>query len=100
MSVNGRAVSWWSVHEFVAPWLAAAGDWPMAGTPAWVELPDTDPAKWAAVLDAARHWGLRVEAAQLTFGEASHAVAAAADWSAIAGEIRRRNGAHIPRAAS
>lgn len=42
-----RAVSWWSVHEYVAPTLAAAVEWPMAGTPAWCDLDDTDPVKWA-----------------------------------------------------
>ncbi|CKS12329.1 phiRv2 phage protein [Mycobacterium tuberculosis] len=59
-----RAVSWWSVHEYVAPTLAAAVEWPMAGTPAWCDLDDTDPVKWAAICDAARHWALRVETCQ------------------------------------
>ncbi len=82
-----QQVSWWDVHEFVAPYLDAAA--PMAGTPAWCDLPDTDPAKWAALLDAARHWALRVETCQQAECEASQAISAAYDWAAISVEIRR-----------
>lgn len=84
--MSNQQVSWWSVHEFVAPYLDAAA--PAAGTPAWCALDDTDPAKWAAVLDAARHWALRVETCQAAECEASHDVSAAADWSAIARSVR------------
>lgn len=73
-----RAVSWWSVHEHVAPVLDAAGSWPMAGTPAWRQLDDADPRKWAAICDAARHWALRVETCQEAMAQASRDVSAAA----------------------
>lgn len=93
-----RAVSWWSVHEYVAPTLAAAVEWPMAGTPAWCDLDDTDPVKWAAICDAARHWALRVETCQAASAEASRDVsAAAADWPAVSREIQRRRDAYIRR---
>lgn len=92
-----RAVSWWSVHEYVAPTLAAAVEWPMAGTPAWCDLDDTDPVKWAAICDAARHWALRVETCQAASAEASRDVSAAADWPAVSREIQRRRDAYIRR---
>ncbi|WP_373199835.1 DUF2742 domain-containing protein [Mycobacterium marinum] len=101
-SISGRAVSWWEVHTHVAPVLAAAGSWPMVGTPAWCQLDDTDPAKLAAVRDAAQHWALRVETCQQAMAAASHEVSAADDWGAVARSARRhadavRSGAYIPR---
>jgi hypothetical protein len=59
--VSSRAVCWWEVNTFVAPLLARVGSWPMAGSVAWCALADDHPAKWAALLDAAQHWALRVE---------------------------------------
>jgi hypothetical protein len=74
----------------------------MVGTPAWCALPDTDPAKLAALLDAARHWALRVDSCQQALCEASHDISAAADWHAISNTITahraaRRSSAYIPR---
>jgi hypothetical protein len=79
--------------------LERIGSWPPAGTPAWCELPDTDPVKLAALLDAAQHFALRVETCQQAECEASHDISAAADWSRIAQQIRQRrnNSAYIPR---
>jgi hypothetical protein len=87
---SSQAISWWSVHEFAAPHLDRAGTWPMAGTPAWCAMPDDDPRKLAALLDAAQHWALGVETAQETCADASKAVAASADWPAVAQEIHQR----------
>ena len=83
-----QQVSWWDVHEFVAPHLDAVGSYPMAGTPAWCALDDTDPRKWAALLDAAQHWALRVETCQEAEIEASHAISAALDWGRIGRYLR------------
>jgi hypothetical protein len=94
---ESQQVSFWSVHEHVQPVLDEVGSWPMAGTPQWCALDETHPAKTAALLDAARHWALRVETCQEAECEASQAVSAAADWSAIANEIRRRREVYIPR---
>jgi hypothetical protein len=99
---SSAAVSWWSVHEHVSPFLESAGTWPMAGTPDWCGLPDDHPAKLAALLDAAQHWALRVETCQVAESEASHAISAAVDWSAVArANLRHANavasGAYIPR---
>jgi hypothetical protein len=94
---SSQQVSWWTVHEHVTPLLVAAGSWPMAGTPAWCALDDHDPVKTAALLDAARHWVLRVETHQQAQCEASRDVCAAADWAAIAQEIKVRNEVYAER---
>jgi hypothetical protein len=96
--VSSRQVSWWSVHQWVAERLADLDDWPMAGTPEWCELDDTDPRKVAALFDGAQHWSLRVETCQQQLAEASHDVSQGADWSSIADEMRRRHKVYIPRA--
>jgi hypothetical protein len=87
---SSQQVSWWSVHEFVAIHLDKVGSWPMAGTPEWCALGDADPRKWAAVLDAAQHWSLRVETCQEARCDASREVSDALDWSALAREINVR----------
>jgi Protein of unknown function (DUF2742) len=92
-----QQVSWWSVHQHVAPLLADVGSYPMAGTPEWCALADTNPRKVAALFDAAQHWSLRLETCQQHLAEASRAVSEAEDWSAIATEIYYRRGAYIPR---
>ena len=93
--------------------LEAAGSWPLVGSPQWCALPDDDPAKLAALLDAAQHWALRMETCQaeqrcakrwaecatrhavirkkLAEYQAGHAISAAADWTAISQQIRTRN---------
>jgi len=89
---SATTVRWGDFHlEWAQPYLDAAGDWPMAGTQAWFDLPDTDARKWAAVVSAASHHVLRVETAQEAQRDASHAVSAAADWTAIGQHIRSRN---------
>lgn len=75
----------------------------MIGTPAWCLLGDADPAKLAAIYDAAQHWALRVESAQEARAEASRDVSGSADWAAVARSARRhadavRTGVYIPRA--
>jgi hypothetical protein len=96
-AIGSRQVAWWEVHLFVLPWLEAVESWPMAGTPAWCELGDDDPRKWAALLDAARHWALRVETCQAALADASRAISEAADWAGIAREIRDRQNVYIRR---
>ncbi|GBE64201.1 hypothetical protein MFM001_06630 [Mycobacterium sp. MFM001] len=97
-AIASQQVSWWAVHEWVQKYLETAEAYPMAGTPAWCLLPDDSREKWAALLDFAQHHALRVETAQQARAQASKAVAAAADWPAVAQEIRRGRGvAYIPR---
>lgn len=84
-----QQVSWWEVHEFVAPRLEIVGAFPMLGTREWCQLDAGDPKKIAALLDGAQHWALRVDSCQEARCEASKSVAAAADWSAIGAERLR-----------
>jgi hypothetical protein len=88
--VFSQQVSWWDVHQYVMHWLKS-GPWPMLGTPQWCALPDDDPAKNRAVLDAAQHWALRVETCQKSECDASRAISAAEDWAQIGREIYQRN---------
>ncbi|KAA0085944.1 DUF2742 domain-containing protein [Mycolicibacterium sp. P9-64] len=104
-STASRQVSWWDVHEFVAPMLVAVGPIPPAGTPEWCLLPAGDARKVIALLDAAQHWVLRVETAQAAFAEVSRNIAGAADWSAVGQQkLQRdwaiRSGARISRVKS
>jgi hypothetical protein len=89
--VSSQQVNWWLVHEYVGGRLEQAGTWPMAGTPAWCALPDDDPRKLAALLDAAQHWALRVDTCQQAQCEASRDISAGWDWSAIATEMIQRD---------
>lgn len=91
IDVASQQVSWWTVHEFVEPLLAGVGAWPMAGTPEWCALDDTDPVKTAALLDAAQHWALRVDTYQEQRCEAGRAVAGAFDWSTFSRKNLQRN---------
>lgn len=94
---RSQQVSWWSVHEFVAAVLNQVNGWPTAGTPAWCSLARDDPRKWAALLDGAQHWALRVETWQEAHAEASRAVSDAIDWPALSREINRRTDFYASR---
>ncbi|GLE53732.1 DUF2742 domain-containing protein [Mycobacterium montefiorense] len=95
--IQSRQVAWFEVHLLVAPWLATVDSWPVAGTPAWCALDDHDPAKWAAVLDAAQHAVLHWDASQQARADASREISAAADWSAIARSIADREAFYAER---
>ncbi|MGO9158368.1 DUF2742 domain-containing protein [Mycobacterium sp.] len=88
MSTSSRQVSWWSVREFIMPVLNQANDRPMLGTPAWCSLTHDDPRKWAALLDGAQHWALRMDSCQEARCEASRSVSSAVDWPAVSQEIK------------
>lgn len=87
--IHAQSVSWLSVQAWAGPFLDTAGSYPMIGTPEWQALPDSDRRKWAAAVDAARHWALRLETCQEARAEASRAVAGAADWSRVAQEMQQ-----------
>lgn len=87
---SARSVNWLTVHRFVATVLDQVNGWPMAGTPAWCSLAHEDPAKWAALLDAAQHHALRVQMAQEVLAEASQEISGSADWRGIAQEVSQR----------
>lgn len=93
-----RQVAWWPVHLLVAPILESVNAWPLVGTPAWCELAEDDPRKWAAVLDGAQHWALRLETRQQALAQASRDIAAEGEWSSLATRlVRGRGPAYIPR---
>ncbi|WP_322857759.1 DUF2742 domain-containing protein [Mycobacterium shigaense] len=89
-SPSSQQVSWWTVHAFVAAVLSQVNDWPLLGTPAWSSLTHDDPRKWAAILDGAQHWALRIETCQEAHTNASRAVSGSVDWSELSREINRR----------
>jgi len=84
--MSSQQVSWWDVHEYVDSLLDEIKNWPMIGSPAWCALSDDDPAKLAAIYDAAQHWALRIESCQRQMAQTSRDVADAADWAAIGRE--------------
>jgi hypothetical protein len=88
--MSSSQVSWWSVCKYVEPVLESVDDWPMIGSPEWLALDDDDLRKVASLFDAARHWALRVEAAQVAMCQASRDVSAALDWRAYANARRGR----------
>jgi len=96
--MESRTVDWWAVHLYVEPTLAEVGSWPLVGSLPWQHLPTDDPAKLAAIFDAARHWALRVDTCQAALAEASRDIAAAADWPRIGRQAMQRRGVYIPRA--
>lgn len=69
---------------------ANAGPLPWAGTPAWCQLSDRNPRKLLSLAVAGVHHMLRVETAQAAIADASREISAAANWPAIAGQIRAR----------
>jgi hypothetical protein len=88
---SSQAVRWWAVHEFITPHLARVGAWPMAGTPAWCALPDADPAKIAALYNAAEHWALRVETSQQAECDASRDISAVVNWGTVGKRAQARD---------
>ncbi|WP_208859320.1 DUF2742 domain-containing protein [Mycobacterium europaeum] len=88
--IASRTVDWWPVHLFVLPTLNEARSWPLAGSPAWGNLADDDPAKLASVLDGGRHDALRNDTISAALAEASKAIARSTDWSAVSRDINHR----------
>jgi hypothetical protein len=105
-AVCSQQVAWFDyVYLWVRTMLDSVGSWPLIGTPEWALLPDDHPARWAAILDAAQHWALRLETLQQAECEASRAVSSSADWKAVAREQSQRrkaiaDGCYIPRRTS
>ncbi|WP_241666405.1 DUF2742 domain-containing protein [Mycobacterium marseillense] len=91
-AAGSHQVSWWETHRFIEAAVAQAntGPLPPAGTPAWCELADGDPRKLLSLAIDGVHHVLRKEVAQAARAEASRAVSAAADWTAVARELSHR----------
>ena len=84
---SSRQVNFSAVHDYVVKLIGPGLDLLTVGTPAWCALDDDDPAKTAAVINGGQHWALHLELRQLALAKASKAIAAAADWTAIAREV-------------
>lgn len=97
---HAREIDWYSVAAFAAPLLARFTSLPLPGTPTWCSLPDTDPRKVAALVSVARYWAFDAACRQDAMIQASEAISAAADWAAVARQIRARRSAYIPRVVS
>jgi len=96
---SSRQVTYLPVYELLSPLLGDPGLIP--GSPVWCQLDDTDPAKWQAILWAAVWWAVDQDTRQAALSDASREISAAADWSAIAKQIRAGRGdSYIPRKAS
>lgn len=78
------------MHEFVQPHIEAMGPFPVAGTVAWQLLSATDPRKWAALLDAAQHYALRLDIDQEAAIAAGQAISRSQDWGSVASKMRQR----------
>jgi hypothetical protein len=93
-------VSWPEVNRFITAAVAQAnaGPLPVAGTPAWCSLADSDPRKLLALAAAGEHHVLRCDLAQAASSDAAKALAATSDWTEISRAIRAGRGrAYIPR---
>lgn len=97
LTVASRQVAWWPVHEFITALVGQANQLPVAGTPAWCALSDTDPRKLLALALAGEHHVLRVEAGQIAMAEASREISTAADWAKIARELKQRSDFYTAR---
>ncbi|MEE2855405.1 MAG: DUF2742 domain-containing protein [Actinomycetota bacterium] len=97
--IESREIDFYSVHLFVLPMLEEVGSWPLAGSPAFQQLDDSDPRKLAAVLDGGRRDALRNDAISCALAEASHDISTAADWPGIARTIHQRHTVYIRRSA-
>ena len=100
-----RQVSWFETYTYAARLAAShrAGldNLPLPGTPQWCGMPDGDARKLLALVLGGVREALNHEVAQEHSADASHDIATAADWSAIAKRIRAGRGdAYIPRKAS
>lgn len=86
MTLGSRQVAWFETYIFKERVTDGVGDRPVAGTPAWCELSDSDPRKAAALMDAGVHQCLRNDTQQEQLAEVSRAISASADWPSIAKE--------------
>jgi hypothetical protein len=99
--MDNHQVCWTTVLEFVRRCGVDPATTLVAGSPAWNRLPDNHPDKLSAVLAAGVLHVLRLDTLQAELAEASHEIACAADWSAVAQRVRNGRGrAYIPRKAA
>ncbi|MEN4399655.1 DUF2742 domain-containing protein [Mycolicibacterium conceptionense] len=97
-----RQVSWFETFKF-AERLATSHDvglnhLPLPGSPSWCGMADDDARKLLSMVLGGVREALTNDTHQTAMAEASQAISAAADWTALAQRIRNRSGsAYIPR---
>lgn len=104
---SSRQVNWFEVFQFVERWVRSKSSedlniqLPIAGTPQWCAMPDTDARKLMAVIIGGIREALNHEVVQEHRAAASRDVASSTDWSTIARRVRTGRGdAYVPRKAS
>jgi len=96
-TLDSQQVSWWETHLFLKELVAHYSALPLAGTPCWCALDDSDPRKLISLAVEGEHHVLRKETAQEARANASNAVAGSADWSAIARKVNQHSGFYTKR---
>ena len=98
---HSRQVGWYEVYSYATRLAASHGialdPTLIAGSPRWCGTPDDDARKMLALILGGVRDALRNDTNQEQMADVSKAVAAAADWPAIARSIQRHRGAYIPR---
>lgn len=96
--MDNRQIAWFDVYQFVAPHLPSQIVLP--GTPAWLDLDDTDPLKRRNLLWPVIWWCLEQDARQTALADASRQISTAAPWAALAQRIQNGRGDAFIRRAS
>lgn len=104
-SPQSRQVAWFEVYRYAERLATSHGvglnHLPLPGTPSWCQMPDGDARKLLALVLGGVREALANEIHQHAMAEASQAISAAADWTALAQRIAQgRGNAYIPRRAS
>ncbi|CAN5552563.1 hypothetical protein BH11ACT7_BH11ACT7_31240 [soil metagenome] len=104
MRTNSRQVSWFEVHTFAERFAVGQGetlaDLPIAGTPTWCGLPDTDARKLLALVLGGVREALANDTRQEQLADASRDVAEAARWISDHNRfLQHRNKSYIRRSA-
>ncbi len=91
---ESSSVAWWPVHVYATRLAGKLGvdlsdRLPFPGTLSWLNLADDDPVRKAAMLQVASQRVLHIENRQECLADASKAIATAADWPAVAREVRQ-----------
>ena len=105
-SPQSRQVAWFEVYRYAERLSTSHGvgldHLPLPGTPAWCGMDDDDARKLLALVLGGVREALANEIHQDAMAEASQAISAAADWTAIArAQLRHAHavasGAYVPR---
>jgi hypothetical protein len=90
--ISSRQVNWYETYEFATSLAKRLGvdTCPAAGTAAWRDLDDGDPAKLVGMVWAGVHGTLRTDTLQAEMAEASQQISTMANWGRVGQQIRGR----------